>query len=200
MVSSGGGEGGLMRITGGGARGIPLRAPNRGPIRPATDRLRESVFSSLGSAIEGKRILDLFAGTGAYGLEALSRGAESVAFVERDRNAIACLKTNLESVAKSLKRTGLQTEVAQADVLGWRPSPDREFDLVFADPPFPRLDLMVEPLFRLLSRLPVPKDGLTMVLETPGQYRPVVAGWVLIRRIGKGRDQPTCCLFRRCIE
>lgn len=189
-----------MRITGGAARGIPLKVPNRGRIRPATDRLRESVFSSLGPSVEGKRILDLFAGTGAYGLEALSRGAESVAFVEKDRAAVACLKANLAAVAKSLNRTDLRTVVAQADVLSWRSSVVREFDLVFADPPFSKLDSIIEPLFRFLSLLPAPGGDLRVVLEVPGQSEPASPGWLLERRIGKGRDQPTCCLFRRDAE
>lgn len=189
-----------MRITGGAARGIPLKVPNRGRIRPATDRLRESVFSSLGPSVEGRRILDLFAGTGAYGLEALSRGAESVVFVEKDRAAIVCLKANLAAIGKSLNRTDLRTDVAQADVLSWRPPGTREFDLVFADPPFSRLDSIVEPLFRSMSLLPVPGGGLRVVLEVPGHYEPASPGWLLERRIGKGRDQPTCCLFRRDAE
>jgi 16S rRNA (guanine966-N2)-methyltransferase len=189
-----------VRITGGAARGIRLRVPARGQIRPATDRLRESVFSSLGPSVEGRRILDLFAGTGAYGLEALSRGAESVAFVEKDRDAVACLKANLMAVGKSLNRTGLRTDVTQADVLNWRPPAVREFDLVFADPPFSRLESIIEPLFRFLSLLPILGGDLRVVLEVPGHYEPESPGWILVRRIGKGRDQPTCCLFRRDAE
>ena len=186
-----------MRITGGVARGIRLTVPSRGQIRPATDRLRESVFSSLGPSVEGRRILDLFAGTGAYGLEALSRGAESVAFIEKDRNAVACLKANLMAVGKSLNRSGLRTDVTQADVLHWRPAAAREFDLVFADPPFSRLESIIDPLFRFLSMLPIRGGELRLVLEVPGHYQPASPGWILVRRIGKGRDQPTCCLFRR---
>ena len=189
-----------MRITGGAARGIPLKVPNRGPIRPATDRLRESVFSSLGPSVEGKRILDLFAGTGAYGLEALSRGAASVVFVEKDRDAVACLKANLAAVAKSLNRTDLRTDVVQADVLSWRPPVTGEFDMVFADPPFSGLDSMVQPLFRLMSRLPIPGGIFRLVLEMPGHYETASPGWLFERRVGKGRDQPTCCLFRRDAE
>jgi 16S rRNA (guanine966-N2)-methyltransferase len=154
----------------------------------------------LGPTVEGKRILDLFAGTGAYGLEALSRGAESVTFVEKDRNAVACLKENLAAVWKSLNRTGLQADVAQADVLNWRPPVASEFDLVFADPPFSRLESIIAPLFRFLSLLPIRGGELHLVLEVPGHYEPASPGWILGRRIGKGRDQPTCCLFRREVE
>jgi 16S rRNA (guanine966-N2)-methyltransferase len=150
--------------------------------------------------VEGKRVLDLFAGTGAYGLEALSRGAESATFVEKDRNAVACLKKNLAAVSKSMSRTNLRTDIAQADVLNWQPPVDSEFDLVFADPPFSRLDSIVPPLFRYLSRLPLPGGILRVVLEIPGHYETASPGWLLERRIGKGRDQPTCCLYRRAAE
>ena len=186
-----------MRITGGAARGIQLRVPNRGQIRPATDRLRESVFSSLGPCVEGMRILDLFAGTGAYGLEALSRGAEAVTFVEKDRNAIGCLEANLRAVAKSLDRIDLLTDVARTNILSWRPHAGREFDLVFADPPFSRLDSLIEPIFQLVVQLPLSGGRLRLVLEVPGQYEPASAGWILDRRIGKGTAQPTCCLLTR---
>ena len=72
-----------MRITGGAARGIPLRAP-KGPLtRPATDRMREAIFSRLGSRVSQARVADLYAGTGSYGLEALSRGAAQVHFFEK---------------------------------------------------------------------------------------------------------------------
>jgi 16S rRNA (guanine966-N2)-methyltransferase len=130
-------------------------------------------------------------------LEALSRGADSVAFVEKDRNAVASLKENLAAVGKSLNRTNLRADVAQADVLGWRPPMARVFDLVFADPPFSSLDSIVEPLFRTLSLLPIPGGGLRVVLEVPGHFEPAATGWILVRRIGKGRDQPTCCLFSK---
>ena len=79
-----------MRITGGKARGIPLASPKGDATRPATDQLREAVFSSLGARIEGAQVADLFAGTGAYGLEAMSRGAIGGIFVEAFERAWAC--------------------------------------------------------------------------------------------------------------
>ena len=84
-----------MRITGGKARGIRLKTPPRknAQTRPATDRLRESLFSSLGDQIIGSHCLDLFAGTGSYGLEALSRGALFCGFIESDRTALSWLKS-----------------------------------------------------------------------------------------------------------
>ena len=74
-----------MRIIAGRFKGLRLPSPRTQSVRPTTDRVREALFSSLGSAVEGARVLDLFAGTGAFGFEALSRGATSVAFVDDDR-------------------------------------------------------------------------------------------------------------------
>lgn len=186
-----------MRITGGRARGIPLRVPSRGAIRPATDQLRQGVFSSLGPVVEGSRVLDLFAGTGSWGLEAYSRGATSVVFVERDRGAIECLATNRTAVAKSLGRPPGETSVVRSDVLKWRPDGDLTFDLIFADPPFREIETLGIPLLHHLSGWPGLAEGVTLILETPGKLELSAAGWQLARRIGKGRDQPTCCLYRR---
>src|SRR5580658_3909094 len=83
---------GPVRISGGLARGIELAVPRGGAVRPATDGMRQAVFSSLGSRVEGARFVDLFAGSGAYGLEALSRGASGGTFVERSARASSCLR------------------------------------------------------------------------------------------------------------
>src|SRR5580658_7327696 len=85
-----------MRIIAGLAKGMTLAVPRTG-VRPTADRIREAVFSSLGERVVGARVLDLFAGTGAIGLEAASRGAASVTFVENARGALACLEKNVET-------------------------------------------------------------------------------------------------------
>lgn len=188
-----------MRVTGGRARGIPLRVPARTVMRPAMDSLRERVFSSLGPLVDGARILDLFAGTGAYGLEALSRGAVSAVFVERDRGALVCLKANLAAVEKSLGRVPGGSVIVPLDVLKWRPGTEAVFDLVFADPPFDQLDLLVGPVLAVLSRSGLLAQEGRLVLEAPGRLEPAAPGWLMERRIGKGRDQPTCCVFRRTV-
>ncbi|MGB0290553.1 MAG: RsmD family RNA methyltransferase [Opitutales bacterium] len=90
-----------MRITGGKARGIQLSAPKGRETRPATDQMREAIFSFLGPRIAGARIADCFAGTGAYGLEAMSRGASAGLFVENSAEVIACLRQNLAAPQKA---------------------------------------------------------------------------------------------------
>src|SRR5882724_13627781 len=93
-----------MRISGSVARGIPLAVPKGDAVRPATDGMRQAVFSSLRGRVSGARFLDLFAGSGAYGLEALSRGAAGGVFVEQNARAAACVRKNIEAVCKSLGR------------------------------------------------------------------------------------------------
>src|SRR5688572_19711372 len=93
-----------MRISGGKARGIPLSVPKGDAVRPATDGMRQAVFSSLGERVVGARFLDLFAGSGAYGLEALSRGASGGVFVEQNAKAANCVRRNIAAVCKSLGR------------------------------------------------------------------------------------------------
>src|SRR5438132_7599808 len=104
-----------MRISGGAARGIPLVVPRGDAVRPATDGMRQAVFSSLGERVVGARFLDLFAGSGAYGLEALSRGAAGGTFVEQNAKAAACIRQNITAVGKSLARELREVNVVQAD-------------------------------------------------------------------------------------
>ncbi|HEY9155314.1 MAG TPA: RsmD family RNA methyltransferase, partial [Opitutaceae bacterium] len=108
-----------MRISGGDARGITLRVPKGDAVRPATDGMRQAVFSSIAARVPGAVFLDLFAGSGAYGLEALSRGAGRGYFVEKSNPAVQCLRQNLAAVCKSVKREERDFVIAAADVLAW---------------------------------------------------------------------------------
>jgi 16S rRNA (guanine966-N2)-methyltransferase len=116
-----------MRIIAGSAKGRRLRSPAGTGTRPLTGRAREALFSSLGSIVVGARVLDLFAGSGSFGLEALSRGAEYVVFVERGRAALTALRANIALV-------GLGGDVVAGDAESFVTG-DR-FDLVFVDPPY----------------------------------------------------------------
>ena len=132
-----------MRIIAGIAKGRRLAGPPGSATRPLTDRIREAVFSSLGDAVPGAAVLDLYAGTGSIGLEALSRGADSAVFVERDRKTAAVLQANVEAV-------GLGGTVVVADVVAFLDGAEGPVDLAFVDPPYALpLASVVEVLERL---------------------------------------------------
>ncbi len=127
-----------MRVIGGDLRGRRLAAPAGGAIRPTSDRVREAIFDILYSlgGVEGLQVADVFAGTGALGIEALSRGAAAVTFVERDEAARACLRANLASVGLAdAERTGEATVVGVEAAL-WARTTASRFDLVLCDPPY----------------------------------------------------------------
>ena len=186
-----------MRITGGKARGTPIVAPKGSGLRPATDRMREAVFSSLGARLDGVRFIDLFAGTGAYGLEALSRGASGGEFVEKDRNAVRCLRRNLAAVCKSMGAGDDGVAVINRDVFSWSPGLDSRAGLVFADPPYPSLPAILPRLIRLMNDVVSPDEGSLFVLEGPGELVLEVPGWRLVKTIGKGRGNPACGIWER---
>jgi 16S rRNA (guanine966-N2)-methyltransferase len=123
-----------MRIISGTCGGHSLRVPKT-VLRPTTDRTRSAVFSILGNRVTGKRVADLFAGSGAYGLECLSRGATHCVFVDNDRMAEKTIGQNLE-------KTKLQrlAEIHTAKVDSWWTRPHLPFDLIFADPPYKKTE------------------------------------------------------------
>ena len=123
----------MLRVIAGTAGGLHLKSPPDG-LRPTMDRVRAAIFSSLGERVVGARVLDLFAGTGAMGLEALSRGAAGCVFVELRRSNVRCIEENLRRTHLG----GPLTPVVMLDALAWlrRRPPVAEFDLVFADPPY----------------------------------------------------------------
>jgi len=192
-----------MRVTGGRARGILIKAPGRGDIRPATDYLREAVFSSLGpDPIRGGRVLDAFAGTGAYGIEALSRGATHATFIEKNRAARACLEQNLDRATRSIGRPAascarillgdFQTTINRLGV-------DQRFELIFVDPPYRLWGDQGDRILDALPRLLVP--GGIIVAEAPGDYEPrLPVGLTRKRRLAKGPRQPSAIFFERAVS
>jgi 16S rRNA (guanine966-N2)-methyltransferase len=119
-----------LRVISGTAGGLLLKSPKRHALRPTQDRIRQVIFSSLAEHVPGARTLDLYAGTGSFGIEALSRGAHSATFVEQDAEAVQCIRDNL-------LHCHLQGEVRQGDVLTYlKEPPGTPFDLIFADPPY----------------------------------------------------------------
>jgi 16S rRNA (guanine966-N2)-methyltransferase len=169
-----------MRVIAGSAGGVRLTVPNRG-VRPTMDRVKAAIFSSLGDAITGARVLDLFAGSGALGIEALSRGAASVLFVDEHRQSI-------EAIEKNLAKTNLKGRARQEDVFAFiRRSIGREtFQIIFADPPYEKTEsgeryteklLINEGLLRLLD-----SHGLFVLEKRPGEPLPETKLWHVVRR------------------
>jgi 16S rRNA (guanine966-N2)-methyltransferase len=137
-----------MRVIAGEAGGIRLVTPRDPEVRPITDRVKETLFAILGNAVLDAEVLDLYAGSGAIGIEALSRGAARVVFVERGREALAALRANLERT-----RLGDRAELRAGDVLRFLGAPaSGGFDLVILDPPY-RERAILAPLERLPPHL-----------------------------------------------
>jgi 16S rRNA (guanine966-N2)-methyltransferase len=135
-----------VRVVAGEFKGRRLHAPRGRRTRPTADRVREALFSILGD-VGGSRVLDLFAGSGALGIEALSRGASAAVFVDSDRRAVAAIRRNLEAV-------GAHAEVQRRDVLAFLASAaGGTYDLVFADPPYDSAVRLGGPLSEALPRL-----------------------------------------------
>ena len=187
-----------MRISGGQARGVTLAVPKGDAVRPATDGVRQAVFSSLAARVPEAAFLDLFAGSGAYGLEALSRGANGGTFVERNAKAAACLRQNITSVCKSLKRDEQGIKVLQGDVLEWTLNAvETPPDLVFVDPPYEIIETVAPKIFERLSELLKTVRDPVVVFEMPGEITLEPAGWVSVKRLGgSGPRQPAVAFFR----
>jgi len=158
-----------MRIIAGERKGHTIYAPKGLDTRPTSDRVRENVFNIVAPWVEGARVLDLYAGSGAMGLEALSRGAAAVVFVESDSDAVRAIERNLDK----LRLTGATVLRADATAgLVRETSAGRKYDLVLADPPYAMTDY--ETLVRYLPRV-LAEDGL-LVLESAARTEPELAG------------------------
>ena len=159
-----------MRIVAGEFKGRRLRMPRGAPTRPTADRVREALFSMLGD-VAGARVLDLYAGSGALGIEALSRGAASAVFVERDTRAAAAIQANLDTV-------GAEAEVSRQDVLAFVRRDGRSYDLVFCDPPYdsgPRIAAA------LAERLPALLSSDARIVTESDKRNPLELPFPLLR-------------------
>jgi 16S rRNA (guanine(966)-N(2))-methyltransferase RsmD len=144
-----------MRVVAGIARGMPLIAPRGTATRPITDRVKETLFAILGERVVDAAVVDLYAGSGAIGIEALSRGASSVDFVERDRAALRALRHNLERTVLAGGR------VHATDVERYLGEPVGPWDLAVLDPPYEARDI-VAPLRALV---PLMRPGASVVAK-----------------------------------
>jgi 16S rRNA (guanine966-N2)-methyltransferase len=142
------------RVIAGSAKGVRLRAPGPG-TRPLSDRVKQTLFAILEPDLPGARFLDLCAGSGAAGVEALSRGAASATFVEKDQGAAAVIDANLKATALA----GPAASIVRWDVVRWldESHANESFDLVVVDPPYAETDLLA----RVLERLGAPDAPLS---------------------------------------
>jgi 16S rRNA (guanine(966)-N(2))-methyltransferase RsmD len=177
-----------MRIVAGSRKGHRITAPPGRSTRPTSDRVRENVFNIVAPWVEDAAVLDLFAGSGAMGLEALSRGAARAVFVESDTQACRAINENLDR----LRLTGAQ--VLCQDVSRFLGQERRAFDLVFCDPPYDELERRLPELSRAAPRL-LAEDGLLVLESSSRDPEPELEGLETTssRRYGAAR----ITLFRR---
>ena len=167
-----------MRVIAGEAKGRTLVVPRGGGTRSATDRIRETLFAIVEPELEGARVLDLFAGAGTLGIEALSRGAARATFVERGAEAVKALRRNLAAT-----NFGARSEVVAANVIAYLDSrPRGPFDVVFCDPPFADVGIAEATLGHDGLRSAVAPDGL-VVARAHSKHLPAVPAFVHIARI-----------------
>ena len=182
-----------MRITGGEFCGRVLKAPADGALRPTQDRVRESLFAILAPEMAGADFLDLFAGSGAVGIEALSRGAASAAFVESDPRHLSAARANLASLAPKAR-----AQFVRADVYSWIACYSGPgFSIAFADPPYALGEEKGYALFlaMLAERGVVRPGGLFAAEMTAVQRAEETPGWELLRDRRYGRTR--ICIWRR---
>ena len=176
-----------MRVIAGSAGGIRLAVPKSG-VRPTMDRVKAAIFSSLGEAVIGARVLDLFAGSGALGIEALSRGAASAIFVEDERHSA-------EAIEKNLAKTNLKARVRQQDVFDFlrqRSNPEK-FEIIFADPPYEKFQHGKSYTEKLLNNEDLPQllesDGVFVLEKWPGEDLPESQFWRVVRQKAYGATE-----------
>jgi len=169
-----------MRVIAGQAKGRPLKSVPGDTTRPTTDKVKEALFSMIGPYFDGERVLDLFAGTGGLGIEALSRGAGSAVFVDANARSVEVVRRNLETVGMSERAEVYRNDAVRAiKALGRKGAP---FDLIFLDPPY-----AMEAADRLLGELAergLAADGAVAVLEHAASrtYPERFSGYGLIKR------------------
>ena len=191
-----------MRITGGEFGGRNLLVPKSDEIRPTQDRVREALFNIIQFDVPGCDFLDLFAGSGAVGLEALSRGARSVTFVEANRRHVKTLNENLQIVLGPLGRLGpLGPQVVSADAYRWiERYAGPGFSIAFADPPYALGEEKgyAQVLATLADRGVVRPNGIFIAEMTAVQKAEETPGWDLVRDRTYGKTR--LCIWRRRLK
>ena len=154
-----------MRVIAGTARSVPLKTLDGLSTRPTTDRVKTSMFNIIQFEIPGRQVLDLFAGSGALGIEALSRGASSAVFVDQSAEALAVITENL-------KKTRLtdRAQTVRQDALSYLEACKKRFDLIFLDPPY--AENLLENALKRISEIDILKSGGIIVAEYSAQKSP----------------------------
>lgn len=174
-----------MRVIAGSARGTRLGRVPAG-VRPVSDRVREGLFSSLGARLEGARVLDLYAGTGALGIEALSRGADEAVFVDASPAAVNAVRDNLARTSLrdrgAVQRSDIRTFLERGS------TDERGYDLVFLDPPYETGGSELDAVLALLDGKPLLRDGFTVVLSrgSRNSTHVIPLHWLVARRLSYG--------------
>jgi 16S rRNA (guanine966-N2)-methyltransferase len=169
-----------MRIISGTSKGKRLATPKGHALRPTSDRVKESIFNILGGVVEAKVVLDLFAGTGNLGIEALSRGAKRVIFVERGREATRLMKNNLSQCRMTMLSEIIPKDVIRA--IGVLHQRGETFDLILMDPPYEK-GLIEKTLWKLQSNRIYHDDSILIIEHDRREALPTeLDGWNLIRQ------------------
>ena len=151
-----------MRVITGSARGVRLQAPKGMDTRPTLDQVKEGIFSAIQFEVEGRRVLDLFAGSGQMGIEALSRGAKSAVFVDMRQDACAVVWANLEKT-----RLTPNAQVLRSDYLSYLSHCRETFDLIFLDPPY--AEIFLENALKSISEIDILSECGILICERPAE-------------------------------
>ncbi len=171
----------MPRIIGGKHRGRPLIAPDSEEVRPTSSKLREALFNIVQTDIDGAHLLDLFAGSGAIGLEALSRGAAHVTFIEKRRASLDAIRKNCEKLGEMAHVTLIAKEALQA-----LSSLEGPFDLIYIDPPY--AEGLAEPTLQEIDRLLLLKKGGRLFVETDSFQEPPLTHLTLCKKRVYGKS------------
>ncbi len=162
-----------MRVITGSARGAKLKTLEGLTTRPTSDRVKEAIFNIIQFGIEGRRVLDLFSGSGQLAIEALSRGAQYAVLVDENRQAVNIIKDNLKKV-----KFDQQASVFQMDYMRYLSTCREKFDIIFLDPPY--AEKMLENALRKISEIDILSEGGIIVCERPRdkEIPPTVGGLI----------------------
>jgi 16S rRNA (guanine966-N2)-methyltransferase len=168
-----------MRIIGGVSKGRRLATPKSHSVRPTSDRVKESIFNILGEQVEGKLVLDLFAGTGNLGIEALSRGAKKVIFVEKGRQPVRLIQRNIAQIGLEGRIEIIPRDANRA--IGILKGKGEIFDLILMDPPYEK-GLIKRTLTKLNSHPIYHTDSILVIEHDRREPLPdILEGWNLVR-------------------